>query len=225
MKKLNHEGKDKWIAGQKKAHVMEIQVNGGDIGKKVDFAHGLLEKNVPVDSVFQTYELLDTIAVTKGCGFNGVTTRYGVKKLPRKTHRGLRKVGCIGAWHPSRILWTVARAGQMGFHHRTERNKRIYKIGKNLKDSKGLNGMTDFDLTEKSINPMGGFKNYGLLTEDFLMIKGTVQGPINRNITLRKAMIPQTSKAHTQQIELKFIDTASKVGKGRFQTSKEKVKF
>jgi len=85
--------------------------------------------------------------------------------------------------------------------------------------------MTDFDLTEKSINPMGGFKNYGLLTEDFLMIKGTVQGPINRNITLRKAMIPQTSKAHTQQIELKFIDTASKVGKGRFQTSNEKVKF
>jgi len=26
--------------------------------------------------------------------------------------------------------------------------------------------MTDFDLTEKSINPMGGFKRYGLLTED-----------------------------------------------------------
>jgi len=35
-----------------------------------------------------------------------------------------------------------------------------------MKDSKGLNGMTDFDLTEKSINPMGGFKRYGLLTED-----------------------------------------------------------
>jgi large subunit ribosomal protein L3e len=47
----------------------------------------------------------------------------------------------------------------MGFHHRTERNKRIYRIGKNLKDSNGKNGMTDFDLTEKSINPMGGFKN------------------------------------------------------------------
>jgi len=76
LKKLNHEGSgEKWIAGQKKAHVMEIQVNGGDIGKKVDFAHGLLEKNVPVDSVFETYELLDTIAVTKGVGFNGVTTR------------------------------------------------------------------------------------------------------------------------------------------------------
>jgi len=85
--------------------------------------------------------------------------------------------------------------------------------------------MTDFDLTEKSINPMGGFKRYGLLTEDFMMIKGTVQGPVNRNITLRKALIPQTLKKHTQNIELKFIDTASKVGKGRFQTSIEKKKF
>jgi len=104
---------------------MEIQVNGGEIGKKVDFASALLEKNVPVDSVFENYELCDTIAVTKGHGFNGVIARWGCKKLPRKTHRGLRKVGCIGSWHPSRILWTVARAGQMGFHHRTERNKRI----------------------------------------------------------------------------------------------------
>lgn len=158
LKKLHHEGSEKWIAAQKKAHVMEIQINGGDIGKKVDFASSLLEKNVPVDSVFENFEPCDTIAVTKGHGFNGVIARWGCKKLPRKTHRGLRKVGCIGSWHPSRILWTVARAGQMGFHHRTERNKRIYRIGKNLKDSQGKNGMTDFDLTEKSINPMGGFK-------------------------------------------------------------------
>jgi len=94
-----------------------------------------------------------------------------------------------------------------------------------MKDSNGKNGMTDFDLTEKSINPMGGFKRYGLLTEDFIMIKGTVQGPVKRNITLRKALVPQTSKAHTQPINLKFVDTASKIGKGRFQTTLEKKKF
>jgi len=225
LRKANHEGAEKWIAGQKKAHVMEIQVNGGDIGQKVDWANALLEKNVNVDSVFNAQELVDTIAVTTGKGFKGVVSRWHVKKLPRKTHKGLRKVGCIGSWHPSRILWTVARAGQKGFHHRTERNKRVYRIGKNLKDSQGKNGMTDFDLTEKSINPMGGFKRYGLLTEDFMMIKGTVQGPIKRNITIRKALIPQTLKKHTQPIDIKFIDTASKVGKGRFQTSHEKKRF
>lgn len=125
MKKSDQDGNDKYIDGQKKAHVMEIQVNGGSTGEKVDFAHGLLEKNVGVDSVFSDQELCDTIAVTTGKGFKGVISRWHSKKLPRKTHKGLRKVGCIGAWHPSRILWTVARAGQKGFHHRTENNKRI----------------------------------------------------------------------------------------------------
>merc|ERR1712127_1087697 len=125
MKKMNHEGADKYIDGQKKAHVMEIQVNGGSIAEKVDFSNSLLEKMLAIDSVFENNEILDTIAVTTGKGFKGVISRWHTKKLPRKTHKGLRKVGCIGAWHPSRILWTIARAGQKGFHHRTERNKRI----------------------------------------------------------------------------------------------------
>lgn len=47
--------------------------------------------------------MIDTISVTKGKGFTGVIKRYGVKKLPRKTHRGLRRIGCIGSWHPSRV--------------------------------------------------------------------------------------------------------------------------
>jgi len=125
MKKMNHEGADKYIDGQKKAHVMEIQVNGGSIAEKVDFSNSLLEKMLAIDSVFENNEILDTIAVTTGKGFKGVISRWHTKKLPRKTHKGLRKVGCIGAWHPSRVLWTQARAGQKGFHHRTERNKRI----------------------------------------------------------------------------------------------------
>jgi large subunit ribosomal protein L3e len=41
--------------------------------------------------------------------FEGVVTRWGVTRLPRKTHRGLRKVACIGAWHPARVSFTVAR--------------------------------------------------------------------------------------------------------------------
>ena len=59
--------------------------------------------------------MIDTIAITKGKGTEGVVTRWGVSRLPRKTHRGLRKVACIGAWHPARVGWTVARAGQVRF--------------------------------------------------------------------------------------------------------------
>lgn len=68
---------------------------------------------------------------------SGVTSRWGTKKLPRKTHKGLRKVACIGAWHPSRVQFTVARAGQKGYHHRTERNKKIYRIGKGIHTKDG----------------------------------------------------------------------------------------
>ena len=58
---------------------------------------------------------LDVIGITKGHGFEGVTARWGTRKLPRKTHKGLRKVACIGAWHPARVRFSVPRAGQDGF--------------------------------------------------------------------------------------------------------------
>jgi large subunit ribosomal protein L3e len=78
--------------GTKKAHIMEIQINGGTIEQKVDFATSLFEKQVPVDSVFNKDDMIDILGVTKGHGFEGVTTRWGTRRLPRKTHKGLRKV-------------------------------------------------------------------------------------------------------------------------------------
>ena len=128
---------------QKKAHLMEIQVNGGTIAQKVDYAYGFFEKQIPVDAVFQKDEMIDIIGVTKGKGYEGVVTRWGVTRLPRKTHRGLRKVACIGAWHPARVSFTVARAGQNGYHHRTEMNKKIYKLGKTGVESH--TALTEFD--------------------------------------------------------------------------------
>merc|ERR1712146_60954 len=81
--------------GQKKAHIMEIQVNGGSVPEKVDFCTKMFEQTVPVATVFADNEMIDTIGVTKGRGFEGVITRWGVTRLARKTHRGLRKVACI----------------------------------------------------------------------------------------------------------------------------------
>jgi large subunit ribosomal protein L3e len=208
--------------GQKKAHVSEIQVNGGKVAEKVDYAVSLFEKAIPVDSVFSTSEMIDVVAVTKGYGFEGVTRRWGTRKLPRKTHKGLRKVACIGAWHPARVSVWVPRAGQRGFFHRTEANKKIYRIGKS-EDKK--NGSTDFDLTDKTINPMGGFPHYGMVNQDFIMLKGCIPGHKKRVITLRKALFPQTSRAALEQVSLKWIDTSSKQGHGKFQTAEEKLKF
>jgi len=214
---------------QKKAHVMEIQVNGGTIPEKIEWARKHFEKQVPVTDIFSQDEMIDVIGVTKGKGFKGVTSRWHTKKLPRKTHKGLRKVACIGAWHPSRVQFTVARAGQKGYHHRTEINKKIYRIGKGTytKDGKVIknNASTEYDLAEKSITPMGGFPHYGEVNCDFLMLKGCVMGPKKRVITLRKSLLTHTKRSALEKINLKFIDTSSKFGHGKFQTHAEKKAF
>jgi large subunit ribosomal protein L3e len=214
---------------QKKAHIIEIQLNGGTVAGKVDFAKDLFEKDIRCKSVFAKDEMVDCIAVTKGKGFKGVTSRWHCKKLPRKTHKGLRKVACIGAWHPSRIQFTVARAGQKGFHHRTEINKKIYDMrdGFHKKDGKLIknNAATEYDIADKSINPMGGFPHYGEVKQDFVMLKGCCIGPKKRCITLRKSLLVHTKRRALEKINLKFIDTSSKFGHGRFQTPQDKMAF
>merc|ERR1711982_309788 len=128
---------------------------------KVDYAYGMFEKTVPIMDVFAKNEMIDLIGVTKGKGFKGVTSRWHTKKLPRKTHKGLRKVACIGAWHPSRIQYTVARAGQKGYHHRTEINKKIYeiKLGYHKKDGVLVknNAATEYDTTASASTPWAAF--------------------------------------------------------------------
>jgi len=172
--------------------------------------------------------MVDILGVTRGKGYSGVISRWGVARLPRKTHRGLRKVACIGAWHPARVGFTVSRAGQNGYHHRTEINKKIYRIGAAAKvEGKPMhaNATTASDLTHKAITPVGGFPHYGEVNEDYLMIKGGIIGPKKKVLTIRKSLIPQVRRAALEEIELKFIDTASKYGHGRFQTKAEKDAF
>lgn len=56
---------------QKKAHIMEIQLNGGSIKDKVQWAREHLEKPVQISNVFAQDEMIDCIGVTKGKGYKG----------------------------------------------------------------------------------------------------------------------------------------------------------
>nr|XP_058162413.1 large ribosomal subunit protein uL3-like [Dasypus novemcinctus] len=213
---------------QKKAHVMEIQVNGSTVAEKLDWAWERLEQQVPVSQVFGQDEMIDVIGVTKGKGYKGVTSRWHTKKLPRKTHRGLRKVACIGM-ASCHVAFSVAWAGQKGYHHCTEINKKTYKIGQGylIKDGKLIknNASMDYDLSDKSINPLGGFVHYGEVTNDFVMLKGCVVGIKKQVLTLRKSLLVQTKRRGLEKIDLNVIDTTSKFGHGRFQTVEEKKAF
>jgi len=134
-------------------------------------------------------ECIDTIGVTRGKGTQGVIKRFRVTRLQRCSHRGIRKVGCIGAWHPSAVKWTVARRGQLGYHSRTELNKKIYRVGSG---SSPNNAMCENDAVEKTITPLGGFPHYGEVNEDFLLIKGGVTGTRKRPLILRKSIFATT---------------------------------
>ncbi len=55
---------------RQKSHLMEIQLNGGSIADKVDWAREKLEQPIPIVNVFGQDEI-DVIGVTKGHGYKG----------------------------------------------------------------------------------------------------------------------------------------------------------
>lgn len=63
---------------------------------------------------------------------------------------------------------------------------------------------------------MGGFPHYGIVKNDFLMLKGCIPGTKKRVITLRKSLMVHTSRRDLEKVQLKFIDTSSKFGVGAF---------
>jgi hypothetical protein len=96
-----------------------------------------------------------------------------------------------------------------GYHHRTELNKKIYRIGSGTDEG---NASTESDITSKTITPMGGFPHYGIVKNDFLMLKGSIPGTKKRVITIRKSLMVHTSRRDLEKVQLKFIDTSSKFG-------------
>lgn len=59
---------------------------------------------------------------------------------------------------------------------------------------------------------MGGFPHYGIVKNDYIMLKGSVPGTKKRVITIRKSLMVHTSRRDLEKVQLKFIDTSSKFG-------------
>jgi large subunit ribosomal protein L3 len=166
---------------QKKPYVFEVAVKGGDITKQFAFVKDLLGKEVKVDQVFQKGADVDVAAITKGKGIEGPITRWGVKKKQHKSRKSVRAVGTLGPISPSTIMYTVPRAGQRGFHQRTQYNNRIMI-------------MSNTQNNEFKINPAGGFKHFGLVEGDFVVIRGSIPGTYRRLVKLRAPVRQRVSK-------------------------------
>ena len=157
---------------QKKPYIFEASVKGGDIKKQFTFLQELLGKEVKIDQVFDVGTTVDAAAITKGKGWEGPITRWGVKRKQHKSRKSVREVGSLGPISPQYVMYTVPRAGQRGLHQRTEYDKRIMVIN-NTKD------------LEYKINPEGGFKHFGNVNGDFVILRGSVPGTYKRLIKLR----------------------------------------
>jgi len=183
---------------KKKPEILECGLGGTSVEEKLDFAVSVLGQEINPQDAFSDGEHVDTIAVTKGKGFQGPVKRFGIRIQYGKAKRSskARVVGSIGPWTPSRTMWTVPMAGQMGYHKRTEYNKKILKIGEESK--------------VEEINPAGGFVKYGLVKNNYVLLKGSVPGPSKRLVMLRKAVRPHGK--HNEPSQISYISTASKQG-------------
>ena len=154
---------------KKKPDIMEIKVDGGSVKEQFEYAKNLLGKTVSITDVFKEGQFVDVVSISKGKGWQGPVKRWGVKILPRKSRKTKRGVAAIGPWKPPRVLYTVPRAGQIGYHQRTEYNKRILKIG----------------IDGSEVSPKGGFLRYGPAKGTYVVLDGSLPGPTKRLVRLR----------------------------------------
>ncbi|MCS7118331.1 MAG: 50S ribosomal protein L3 [Thaumarchaeota archaeon] len=158
---------------QKRPFVLEVGVSGSP-EESYGFLKDLMGQKVGVESVFSAGQFVDVLGVTKGHGFTGVVARHGIKVLPRKQRKTRRAVGAIGGRKPTYVTRFVPRAGQYGFHERTEYNKRIMAV---LPDGSHL-------------TPRGGFPHFTVLRSPAVVLLGSVMGPPKRPIVLREPAKP-----------------------------------
>ncbi|MDG6989841.1 MAG: 50S ribosomal protein L3 [Nitrososphaerota archaeon] len=155
---------------QKKPVVMEVGVSGGEVKAQAEFVLGLIGKKAKFTDSFKPGMYVDVLGITKGKGFEGPITRFGVKRKQHKSRKSVRAVAVIGPWHPAAVMYTVARAGQMGFHQRTETGKKILLVG---------------NASANPITPAGGFEHFGSVGGDYAVVKGAVPGPARRFVVVR----------------------------------------
>lgn len=189
---LVHTNPEKTTIGKKKPEISEVGLSG-KIDEQINYAKEKIGKTISVQDVFQEGQLIDIKGVTRGFGMGGPVKRMGIKRLKRK-HKKDRAVGSISPLRPGTVMWTVARAGQTGYHNRTEYNKKIIKI----------------ENDSKKINPTQGFEDYGDIRNEFILIRGSVPGPVKRLIGLRHPIRP-TVDPHKNFGEISYISSTGGV--------------
>lgn len=161
-----------------KADLVEIDVSGSK-EEKLAFIKEQIGKEISITDIF-TEGLVDIRAVTKGYGNCGPVKRFGIAYKDHKSEKGVKRPGSIGSFGKRRVEFRAPQAGQTGFHNRITYNNLILKIGK---------------ISEDDINKKGGFEHYGIIKNDYIVLRGSIPGPKKRGIVITHAIRPTKYQA------------------------------
>lgn len=162
---------------KKTPDLIELAINSSN---KLDFVKSHINKELPLKEFISNYELIDARALTKGKGLVGPVKRFGLNLKQHKTEKGVRRPGSLGPWHPARVTFRVPMAGQLGMFSRVHYNIKVIGNG---------------SIAEKDINPKHGFKHYGKIKSNYLIVNGSVQGPVKRQVLITPSFRPTNSSA------------------------------
>ncbi len=181
--------------GKKKPELFELAI-GGSKDEQLSYAKEKLGSEITINDAFEAGQLTDIHAITTGKGFQGPVKRFGVKVRESKSEKTKRGPGSLGPWKAQmHIMWRNPLAGKMGYHLRTEYNKWVMKIG---------------DKPEE-VNPKGGFVNYGVVKNNYVLMKGSIGGPKKRLITFTQATRPSKNGSR-EAPSIGFVSLESKQG-------------
>ena len=178
----------------KTPEIMEVGLVGGDTDEKIDWAMDRLGGEIGLGDVYKVGEEVDVVGVTKGKGWQGSIKRFGLKLLSHKNSKRRRQGGNMGDFGTGYVRKTIRQAGQVGYHKRTELNKRILRISQP---------------SEADITPAGGFLNYGEVRNPYMIIQGSLPGPAKRLLRFRDATRPRKNSG---EVEVTYVSTSSKQG-------------
>jgi len=152
----------KKIGLKKVPDLVEIGLNG-NLDEKLNFIKENFNKEISIIDIFEKNQLVDVRGLTKGKGLQGPVKRFGISLKGHKSEKGQRRPGSLGPWHPARVTFRAPQAGQLGMFTRVIYNNKIVNIGKgNIKN----------------------IKNYGDINSDFIILRGSIQGPAKRPLLL-----------------------------------------
>ena len=151
--------------------------------QKMNFIKEKIGKQILVSEVFSD-GLVDVRGVTRGKGLQGPVKRFGISLKDHKSEKGRRRPGNLAPWHPARVTFRTAMAGQTGFFTRIVYNNLILKIGKT---------------SENNINKEQGFHKYGKIKTDYIILRGSIPGSNKRPMIITYSIRPTK-----EQIKKKF---------------------